>query len=345
MHPFRIPLLPLLLLSATVTARSEWTHYEVPAGLNSQALWFTNATTGFIAGSSVWKTEDGAATWKKLDVPAGYYQEIRFRDPLTGFVAGNGALYKTTDGGTQWQSIGPSSITFKSLALGGEAVYGLASNARQLWKSGNGGVAWDTLGDMGTYITELAFSDSLHGCVSSQTAIFKTTDGGKQWRKVYTVRLGGLITDMQFLNADTGYASAYYPGSIMSTFDGGETWKEESKKSWLYGLNFSDPRQGCLAGISLAEIFCTADAGATWVQEATGSKAGFRDLHFPSTGIGYVLESGNTGLMKFSAGSTALRREGNPIGRGRAPYRRFDIRGARFPHSHGASIPYRLPSR
>jgi photosystem II stability/assembly factor-like uncharacterized protein len=319
---------------------------KTPTGENAQSLWFTNASTGFLAASSVWRTDDGAATWKKLEVPSGNYPEIRFRDALTGFIAGTGTLLKTTDGGNQWQPVGQGSLGFKKLALGGNAVYGL-TGGRGLWRSGNGGVAWDSLADMGTLIKHIAFPDSQSGFVSDQTDIYKTSDGGKQWRKVYGIRIGGLITDLQFLNSDTGYASAYYPGSILSTYDGGETWNEVPAKYWLYGLHFSDSRHGWAVGNSLGEVLRTTDAGATWLPEATGATGNIKDVFFPTADVGYVLSPANTGLMKYSNTSTTIRPAGNPVGRGHAPNRFFDIRGARLaPEGHGAIwrvVPGRMP--
>jgi hypothetical protein len=146
---------------------------------------------------------------------------------------------------------------------------------------------------------------------------------------VYGIRIGGLITDMQFLNPDTGYASAYYPGSILSTYDGGETWNEVPAKYWLYGLHFSDSRHGWAVGNSLGEVLRTTDAGATWLPEATGATGNIKDV------------------LKYSTTSTTIRPAGNPVGRGHAPNRFFDIRGARLaPEGHGAIwrvVPGRMP--
>jgi photosystem II stability/assembly factor-like uncharacterized protein len=329
MRSIRFTYLPLLIIMAASPARSEWTALKIPPGENAQSLWFTNASTGFLAASSVWRTDDGAATWNKLEIPSGNYQEIRFRDALTGYIAGTGTLLKTTDGGSQWQPVGQGSRSFKKLALSGNVVYGL-TGGRGLWKSGNGGVDWDSLADMGTYINQLAFPDSQSGFVSNQRDIYKTSDGGRQWRKVYTLRLGGVITDMQFLNPDTGYAVAYYAGSILSTYDGGETWNEVSSKFWLYGLHFSDSRHGCVVGNSLGEVLRTKDAGATWLPETTGGTGYFKDVFFPTADVGYVLAQANTGLLKFSGSSTSIQPIGNTVGRGQGPHRFFDIRGARI---------------
>jgi photosystem II stability/assembly factor-like uncharacterized protein len=319
-------------------AKSEWTPLKIPMNENPRSLWFNDAATGFMLGISAWRTDDGAATWKKMDVPPGTYQEIRFRDALTGFIAGTSSLLKTTDGGNKWQPIDQVSQNFQKLALTGEAVYGLASGGRSLWKSANGGLAWDSLGGIGALINHLAFPDSQSGFVSNQRDIYKSSDGGRQWRKVYSIRIGGQITDMQFLNPDTGYASAYYPGSILSTYDGGETWKEVPAKFWLYGIHFSDTRHGWVAGNSLGEIMRTTDAGATWLPETTGGQGGFKDLHFPTADVGYVLALGNTGLLKFSNPSTSIRPAGNPFSRVQASPRFFDIRGARLSPGRPAKV-------
>jgi photosystem II stability/assembly factor-like uncharacterized protein len=337
MRSIRLAFLPLLFLLAASPARCEWIALKTPTAENAQSLWFTNASTGFLAASSVWRTDDGAATWKKLEIPSGNYMEIRFRDALTGFIAGTGTLLKTTDGGNQWQPVGQGSHTFRKLALSGNVVYGL-TGGRGLWKSSNGGIAWDSLADMGTLINHFAFPDYQSGFVSNQRDIYKTSDGGKQWRKVYSIRLGGLITDMQFLNSDTGYASAYYPGSILSTYDGGETWNEVPAKYWLYGLHFSDSRHGWVVGNSLGEVLRTTDAGVTWLPEATGVTGNFKDVYFPTADVGYILALANTGILKYSNSTTSARPVAKPVGRGQAPHRYFDILGAHLAPKDRATI-------
>lgn len=338
MRSLRLAVLPLLLLSTASPALSGWTALKIPPGENAQSLWFTNASTGFLAASSIWRTDDGAATWKKMEIPSGNYLQIRFRDALTGFITGTGTLLKTTDGGSQWLPVGQGTHSFKKLALSGNVVYGL-TGGRGLWRSSDGGVAWDSLSDMGTVINYLAFPDSQTGFVSNQREIYKTSDGGKQWRKVYSIRVGGYLTAMQFLSPDTGYASAYYPGSILSTYDGGETWNEVPSKFWLYGLNFCDSHHGWVVGNSLGEVLRTTDAGVTWLPEASGGAGTFKDVHFPTADVGYILALGNNGLLKYSNSSTSIRPAGDRVGSGRVTHRFFDIRGARLSEGlHASSL-------
>gem|GEM_PF-1222831 len=175
---------------------------------------FINSHTGFVAGytafnagNSLYKTSNAGNSWQEmnLSIDGGtQHFHIHFTGASTGFVSIENLLYQTSDGGQ----------TFSSRELISEPHY----------------------------ISNIHFINPQTGFVSLvriQTAgevyrdmIFRTSDGGATWQNVYSEQPPGQvvfvypgISNMQFFNAQTGYAVASgTPSFLLKTSDGGENW-------------------------------------------------------------------------------------------------------------------------
>lgn len=90
----------------TTNSGSNWISYSF--GINNApfSIWFTNLTTGYIAGSisnvgKIFKTSNSGINWNLQITPiTDVLYSITFIDVNTGYAAGNsGTIFKTTNGG------------------------------------------------------------------------------------------------------------------------------------------------------------------------------------------------------------------------------------------------------
>ncbi len=178
------------------------------------------------ASSGVWKTENAGTTWQSIFEGQGTFATgcvtIDPNNPSTVWVGsgenvggrhiafGDG-VYRSTDGGKSWKNMGlPNSEHISKIIVHPD-------NAEVVWVAAQGPL-WSSGGDRGVY---------------------KTTDGGKNWKKVLGDNVWTGATDllMDPRNADVLYAAtwdrhrtvaAYMgggPGSgIHRSTDGGDTW-------------------------------------------------------------------------------------------------------------------------
>ncbi|MEO7794732.1 MAG: hypothetical protein ABIV06_08160 [Thermoanaerobaculia bacterium] len=188
-------------------------------------------------------------------------------DPDTVYVgAATGGVWKSLDGGISWKpifddqpvaAIGAIAIDRRNPAIvwvgtGEGNVRNSASLGNGIYRSSDGGLTWSHLGLEGTERIhrivlhpdnpEVAWVAALgrEWGENSERGIFKTTDGGKSWRKVLYVdeKTGGADIAMVEGSPNLMFASMwqfrrwpYYfksggPGSgLYSSQDGGESWK------------------------------------------------------------------------------------------------------------------------
>lgn len=181
-----------------------------------------------VACGGVWKTTNAGTTWTPIFDGEGSYSigcvTIDQKDPLVVWVGsgennsqrsvgyGDG-VYKSVDGGKSWENVGLKESEHVGKILidprDSDVVYVAAQGP--LWAAG---------GDRGLY---------------------KTTDGGKNWKRVLEIDEYTGVSDIAFdpRDPDVIYASSYQrqrrvwtlidggPGSgIHKTMDGGATWKK-----------------------------------------------------------------------------------------------------------------------
>lgn len=104
--------------------------------------------------------------------------------------------------------------------------------------------------------------------------IYKTTNGGKNWKKIY--QFDSLYFEqIQFFGEKTGWITGS-PNKLFKTENGGVDWVDKSIKSELenaliYGMYFQDTRNGYIAIIRrndnefISNIYSTNDGGENWL--------------------------------------------------------------------------------
>ncbi len=229
-------------------------------------------------GGGVWKSTDGGRVWSPIfdSVPIPSIGAVAVAPSAPNIVyVGTGeqmpgrGIYKSSDSGATWSSIGLDDVRYT------QAIIVDPKDPDTIVVAANSvgvGIYWRPL-------ATLAWT--------ANRGIFKTTDGGKNWKKVYTNDATLGIVDMcaDPSNPRILYASVYRPesgsgaaavpatSSIIKSTDGGSTWAPLESK----GL--PDKARGRV-GISVAGgtggrrlyaivdqgLFRSDDGGANWYQ-------------------------------------------------------------------------------
>ena len=232
------------------------------------------------------------------------------------FGATGGGLWKTTDGGEHWANITDGQIHSSSvgavavsatdpnvvfIGMGESCIRGDIQPGDGVYKSTDAGKTWTNVGfgnsDAISRIRIHPTNPNIvfvadfgkYGVNSEERGIFKSTDGGKSWRKVLYKgpESGGIDVEIDQKNPNVMYAALWEayrkewqmssggPGSGMyKSTDGGESWTEITHATGLpagidgkIGISVSpvDPnRVFALVENENGGLFRSDDAGASW---------------------------------------------------------------------------------
>lgn len=228
-------------------------------------------------GGGVWKSTDAGRTW--LPVSDGF-----FRTGSVGSIA-----------------VAPSDPNTVYVGMGEGCIRGNVSHGDGVWKSSDAGRTWKHAGlPLSRHIPrirvhpknpDIAWAAVLGAIFnpSEERGVYKTTDGGKSWRKVLfrNDRAGAVDLALDPSNPDVLYAALWDvkrtpwslesggPGSgLFKSADGGETWMEITRNTGLptgmigrIGVSVSGANPYRVWAQIEAEdggLFRSDDAGKSW---------------------------------------------------------------------------------
>lgn len=168
----------------------------------------------------------------------------------------------------------------------------------------------------GKDLNAVYFADSKRGWVGGDDGFLSyTDDGGVSWtqRRIGTEKA---INDIYFTNKENGFVLA--GGSIFSTEDGGQSWREAHKFTRadfagatpeLYSLRFSGKKKGWVVGsasigdVVTNSIFAfTKDGGATWAVLQAPTRQELIHIDFVDDKHGWIVGNGGTIIHTEDAG-------------------------------------------
>ena len=228
-----------------------------------------------------------------------------------------GGVFKTTDGGQSWTAItdkyfggtigavavAPSNPDIVYVGGGEFPIRGNVSHGDGVWRSDDAGKTWRYLGLKETQqIARVRVHPANPDIVwvaaqgkvwvaDSVRGVYKSTDGGKTWKKKLfrNDSTGAADLSLDPANPNVLYAGLWHAGrkpwqlisggvgsGLFKSMDGGETWTEITRNAGLprglignVGISASAARRGRVYAILEADsggVFKSDDAGATWVR-------------------------------------------------------------------------------
>jgi photosystem II stability/assembly factor-like uncharacterized protein len=232
-------------------------------------------------GNGVYKTIDGGENWVFMGLPESEHISkvvIHPKDPNTVFVAVPGklysnsserGLYKTSDGGKTW-----TKILFANDSTGCADFVLNSSNPDVMYAS-----MWQ--------FRRRPFSFSSGGPAS---AIMKSTDGGKTWKKIHNGLPAGDIGRAALAIAPTASNNIVAiveskKTSLFLSTDAGETWKEQGAddnvcaRPFYFSALVIDPLDAKRVYRPAFEFSFSEDGGLSWVRAQQASGWVHSDMH------------------------------------------------------------------
>lgn len=277
---------------------SQWTKlFTVPFKGKQDDIFFSDPDHGWYGNGEgkLYRTVNGGATWEKVwDKPGTFIRALGFSDNQTGYLGNVGTnyypnvtdtqpLYRTTDGGASWTPV---------TAEGIEKVAGIC------------GI--DILPQSRIFQGEVRNVPIITaaGRVGGPAALLRSIDGGESWTVQDLSAHAGMILDVKFLGAKTGFVCAATNANleeaealILRTGDGGKTWKpvyrSGRKFENCWKMNFPSKKVGYATVQSYDKdaanvrrvVVKTKDSGRTWKELLLTEKHGLQQF-----GIGFADE-------------------------------------------------------
>jgi len=248
----------------------------------------------FVTGGArrVYKTTDGKV-WDRADSGwQGDIEDITFINADTGWVAGS-TLHRTNDGGKTWieQTPGNTHTLWPLQVLNANEIWTRELASTSLFHSTDGGMSWQVVPVTdGKQVFSFFFVDPMHGWACGSGYVVRTQDGGKTWEPAGDFDLEPIVS-LFFVDRSVGWAASYI--SIYKTVDGGLNWELQWRdpSTGIDKIYFRDWQVGWAIGG--ATLLHTVDGGQNWQrQPVPGNRVvAFQDIEFLDSTRGFVVAS------------------------------------------------------
>jgi photosystem II stability/assembly factor-like uncharacterized protein len=277
---------------------------EASRGKQDDIAFATPSMGWYVSGARgrIYRTTDAGATWTmQTEKPGTYWRCIAFVDEQRGFAGNIGPdyvpgvtdavpLYATVDGGATWTPVD----------FGAGAAAGAVASVKGL-------CALEVV--RVPYINAGVLDEKVHivgaGRVGGPTVFIRSTDAGATWTVRDMADQAGMLLDVHFVDATTGFlAAATSPDVtqartlILRTTDGGATWTRVHEGTrpyenvWKLSFPSANVGYGSVQSYdpdpttSQRFVLKTTDGGATWSELPLVDEHAVRQF-----GIGFVDES------------------------------------------------------
>lgn len=200
------------VIAKTIDGGTTWSTQTIENTYGLTSVFFTSKNVGFAVGPvvTILKTTDGGNTWIRKNVSAtDHFVSVKFPTPAIGYAIGEiGNVSKTMDGGETWLNdtkLSGNKIIFSASFPDANTGF-LAGTHGILQKTVDGGNSWNAITVAGNddTIKAVFFVSPLIGYVGSRNSIWKTTDGGINWKEQ---NVNANVNDLFFSSEKVGYAT------------------------------------------------------------------------------------------------------------------------------------------
>jgi photosystem II stability/assembly factor-like uncharacterized protein len=301
-------------------------------------LTFMSKDTGLMVGShgTILKTVDGGVTWKSQTTGSRTaYYSVSFGDALTGVAVGyRGSTFRTRDGGSTWDpTMNRTPEHLHGVCYADRNIAVAVGEGGAILRSTDGGVSWIDQSIPYALTAKFTFSAVAFGSPSTgvivgrldtsvsplsvikRSAIFRTTDGGKQWVRAAVTTSSELFA-VSFGDESTVTAVGD-GGLILHSTDKGATWRDRSTSLTVKRLNgiAAASRDTITAVGDAGTIIRTTDGGASWVVQSSWVQDNLYAVWLVDADVGLAV--GEKGLMlRTTNGGYTWQRQISPTSNG-----------------------------
>jgi photosystem II stability/assembly factor-like uncharacterized protein len=282
------------------------------------AMSFFEATAGFVElkdGTVLLTSEEGQMVTSKTPVPlgGGTPEQLMFLSPTTGFAVvggggggGGGRIYRTTDGANSWTQVASAPASLSELTfVTPTTAYAVGEN-NTLLESTDEGMSWTALpltlpsGTSPLALTHITCGDALHCLMTTPRAplglsnvLVRTTDGGMTGSLVSASEAS--LLSVAFSTASNVVAVGEYGATVLSS-NGGATFPTVISHNLGRGLlgliRLGESPFDAYVPWPAGQIAATTNGGDTWSLLRVPTGENIEDVAFPTTSVGYALDSG-----------------------------------------------------
>ncbi len=341
--------------TAPTSAAEAWQSIPLSTGASFNAVYFSDAQNGWLAGGShltqgglLGTTTDGGLNWsftsRIANAKTNHLTSIHFFSAKRG-IAGtdNGEILTTRDGGRSWSTTLKVSDRFgnrvsRFAASGSRVAYAVIGD--RVTRTDDRGESWHCFTaaaancppaaecpdgganpDLNASAIALMSPTSM-AVISGRTAIATSEDGGCTWRKKGDltgqdrVRLNALY----FADQDRGWVVGDN-GFVARTDDGGRRWSVQTAAvaADLTAVHFVDRSSGFLLGQRTngfgSVVLSTLDGGESWKLEQAVENDLLKDLFVGQSGTVWAVG----GVLDVTKGQHLLKKEAAPEATARLP--------------------------
>lgn len=322
-----------------------WRSIPLDSGAGFNAVFFTDAQNGWLAGGShltegglLGTTTDGGVSWafagRVANDKAKHLTSIHFFNSQIG-IAGtdNGEIVRTSDGGRSWETTLKVSERFGNRvshfsSLSPRVAYAVIRN--HVVRTRDRGATWqcpagaarscpappecpeDENADLNASAIAL-MSPARIAVINDKAAIAISEDGGCTWQK--NASLTGQdrvrLNDLFFVDANHGWVVGDN-GFIAKTSDGGRQWRVQTAAvaAHFTAVHFVDPASGFLIGRRTnrqgSVVLATSNGGENWELQQTIENDLLEDLFVDESGTAWAAG----GVLDVTKGQRLFRRQG-----------------------------------
>jgi photosystem II stability/assembly factor-like uncharacterized protein len=235
-----------------------------------------------------------SAGWKKIQIKDSSGLLDIFFINNTGFAVSSN-IYKSSDGGDNWTQLTPPTTLgpfgFINIGMGNEKNAIFVSTNHQLIATHNGGESFITNVIPDPSLSDVFFIDSSIAYAAGNS-VWKTTDAGDNWLKIYDFVPNSGLNSVSFMNEQTGWILK--KAGVYKTINGGTDWQRLSTDTISLdqggAIFFLNSDTGYFSNNSSIEK--TVNGGASWNKVFTFSytTSAYHDIHFVSESVGYITD-------------------------------------------------------
>lgn len=238
-------------------------------GVVFQGVGQRGSTVIAVAPGGSMRSADGGATWK--DVPTlQRVLDVALGDSGLVLVGGfRGGLRRSVDDGVNWTEVktdaeGP----VLTILIWGDTALAVAGNA--VIRSVDRGLTWRRSPLPQVMFTDIARAGPVVIAIGGAGMVARSGDGGETWETRWLPGTN-LINAIAF--ADDRTAVLVGDGIVLRTTDAGLTWKavRSPARAVIRSIAFASATEGLGVGF-WGEAIRSADGGATWERQATGTR-------------------------------------------------------------------------